>query len=59
MDNRPNQTSPPTGSDSRQPYEKPTIVHRERLESIAGDCQTTHQVNGKTGEGDNCTFIGS
>ena len=39
----------------RMAYEKPAVVYRELLESIAGTCDTNDPVNGKTGSGDNCT----
>jgi hypothetical protein len=35
------------------PYQKPSVVHRELMESIAGTCDTNEPVNGKTGSGDN------
>lgn len=41
------------------PYEKPAVVHRELMESIAGTCDSTDPVNGKTGVGDNCTVANS
>ena len=41
------------------PYEKPAVVHRELMESIAGTCDTADPVNGKTGSGDNCTTTNS
>jgi hypothetical protein len=44
---------------NRKAYEKPAVSHREVMESIAGGCDSTHPVNGKTGVGDNCTSIGS
>jgi hypothetical protein len=47
------------GREERLAYEKPAIVHRELLESIAGTCDTSDPVNGKTGSGDNCTTANS
>jgi hypothetical protein len=41
------------------PYEKPAVVHRELMESIAGMCDSQDPVNGKTGAGDNCTVTNS
>ena len=43
----------------KQPYEKPAVVHRELMESIAGVCDTNDPVNGKVGTTDNCTVTSS
>lgn len=43
----------------KQPYEKPAVVHRQVMESIAGACSDTDPTNGKTGTGDTCTFTQS
>ena len=43
----------------KQPYQKPAVVHRELMESIAGTCDTNDPVNGKVGTGDNCTVTSS
>jgi hypothetical protein len=43
----------------KMPYEKPAVVHRELMESIAGMCDSQDPVNGKTGAGDNCTVTNS
>jgi hypothetical protein len=40
-------------------YEKPAIVHRELMESIAGACDSAEPVVGKTGTADQCTFLNS
>jgi hypothetical protein len=37
------------------PYEKPAVIHRELMESIAGTCDANDTVNGNTGSGENCT----
>ncbi|MGH2536908.1 MAG: hypothetical protein ACRDHL_05920 [Candidatus Promineifilaceae bacterium] len=46
-------------SPEKRPYEKPAVVHREVLESIAGTCDTSDPVNGKTGTDDACTVLSS
>jgi hypothetical protein len=44
----------------RKPYEKPEVVHRQKLETLAqGACVDADPINGKTGTGDTCTFINS
>ena len=43
----------------KAPYEKPEVIHRELLESIAGTCDAADPINGKTGTGDDCTTISS
>jgi hypothetical protein len=45
--------------DKKSTYEKPAVVHRELMESIAGTCDAQDPVNGKTGVGDNCTVTNS
>jgi hypothetical protein len=44
---------------NKLPYEKPAVIHRELMESIAGTCDANDPVNGKTGSGDNCTTTNS
>ncbi|GAG03121.1 unnamed protein product [marine sediment metagenome] len=46
-------------SDNKSVYEKPAVIHRELMESIAGTCDTGDPVNGKTGVDDNCTVVNS
>jgi hypothetical protein len=46
-------------SDEKKVYEKPAVVHRQLMESIAGTCDAQDPVNGKTGTGDNCTNTSS
>jgi hypothetical protein len=46
-------------STPKQSYEKPAVIHRELMESIAGTCDTSDPVNGKTGTGDTCTNLQS
>ena len=48
-----------SGNSIRKPYEKPAILHRELIESIAGLCESGNPINAKTGVGDPCTVIGS
>lgn len=43
---------------TKMSYEKPAVVHRELMESIAGVCDTQDPVNGKT-TGDECTVANS
>jgi hypothetical protein len=43
----------------KKTYERPAVIHRELMESIAGTCDTTDPVNGKTGVGDTCTTTSS
>ncbi|HET6444174.1 MAG TPA: hypothetical protein VFI27_06285 [candidate division Zixibacteria bacterium] len=45
--------------ENKSVYEKPAIIHRELMESIAGTCDSSDPVNGKTGTDDNCTFLSS
>jgi hypothetical protein len=45
--------------ENKSAYEKPAIVHRELMESIAGACDTSEPVVGKTGTADECTFLNS
>jgi hypothetical protein len=45
--------------DPKKSYEKPAVIHRELMESIAGTCDTQDPVNGKTGTGDTCTVASS
>jgi hypothetical protein len=44
---------------NKKPYQKPAVIHRELMESIAGTCDAQDPVNGKTGSGDNCTVTSS
>ena len=40
----------------KKTYEKPAVIHRELMESIAGVCDTQDPVNGKEGAPtDTCT----
>jgi len=61
MTSRPKPKSSNNHSDNsiRKPYEKPAILHRELIESIAGLCEPGNPINAKTGIGDPCTVIGS
>ena len=43
----------------KKSYEKPAVVHREFMESIAGVCDEQDPVNGKTGTLDTCTTLSS
>lgn len=43
----------------KKTYERPAVIHRELMESIAGVCDTQDPVNGKTGTGDTCTTTSS
>ena len=45
--------------ENKSAYEKPAFVHRELMESIAGACDTSEPVVGKTGTADDCTFLNS
>jgi hypothetical protein len=45
--------------DNKSVYEKPAVIHRELMESIAGTCDSQDPVNGKTGVDDNCTITSS
>jgi hypothetical protein len=46
-------------SPEKKTYEKPAVVHREPMETIAGTCDGSDPVNGKTGVADQCTMIGT
>ena len=48
-----------SSNEQKKPYEKPAIVHRQVMESVAGACEAADPVNGKTGSGDNCTSTSS
>jgi hypothetical protein len=45
--------------DNKSVYEKPAVIHRELMESIAGTCDSQDPVNGKTGIDDECTVVNS
>ena len=45
--------------EEKMTYEKPAIIHRQVMESIAGACSDQDPVNGKTGVDDTCTFLNS
>ena len=45
--------------ENKSTYEKPAIIHRELMESVAGTCDSADPVNGKTGTGDTCTTLSS
>jgi hypothetical protein len=45
--------------EKKEAYEKPAVIHRQVMESIAGACSDSDPVNGKTGTGDNCTVLNS
>ncbi|MGB3713794.1 MAG: hypothetical protein WA996_05120 [Candidatus Promineifilaceae bacterium] len=45
--------------DSKSFYEKPAVIHRELMESIAGTCDSSDPVNGKVGVDDECTVVNS
>ncbi len=45
--------------ESKSVYEKPAVIHRELMESIAGTCDSSDPVNGKTGVDDECTVVNS
>jgi hypothetical protein len=45
--------------ENKSVYEKPAIIHRELMESIAGTCDSTEPVVGKTGVEDECQFLNS
>ncbi|MCA9990589.1 MAG: hypothetical protein H6666_08345 [Ardenticatenaceae bacterium] len=45
--------------EEKMTYEKPAVIHRQVMESIAGACSDADPVNGKTGDGDTCTQINS
>jgi hypothetical protein len=40
-------------------YEKPAVIHRQLMESVAGTCDATDPTNGKTGTNDDCTYLSS
>lgn len=41
----------------KKAYEKPAVIHRQVMESVAGACQVSGGVNGKAGAP--CTVISS
>lgn len=43
----------------KKPYEKPAVIHRQKMESVAGACEAGDPINGKTGAGDACTAVSS
>lgn len=45
--------------ENKSAYEKPAVVHRELMESIAGACDTAEPQIGKTGTADECTYLNS
>lgn len=45
-------------TDEKMTYEKPAVIHRQVMESIAGACEENDPVNGKMG-GTECTVINS
>ena len=51
--------SQPTAKNEKLAYEKPAVIYRQVMESVAGACSETDPTNGKTGSGDNCTFTQS
>lgn len=45
---------------SKAAYEKPEVIHRQVMETIAGACSQTDPINGKVGGAtDQCTFLSS
>gem|GEM_PF-2182783 len=48
-----------TPTDEKMTYEKPAVIHRQVMESIAGACEEADPNNGKTGVNDMCTTINS
>jgi hypothetical protein len=46
-------------SEAKMVYEKPAVIHRQLMESVAGTCDAANPTNGKTGEGDPCTIVSS
>jgi len=44
---------------AKKTYEKPAIVHRQILESIAGACPVADPTNGKTGGDGACVVVNS
>ncbi|MCA9983299.1 MAG: hypothetical protein KDE09_05525 [Anaerolineales bacterium] len=48
-----------TKNQEKKAYEKPAVVHRQLLESVAGACEAGDPINGKTGSGDTCTVANS
>lgn len=44
---------------SKKTYEKPAVVYRQVMETVAGACSDADPTNGKTGTGDTCTFTQS
>ena len=45
--------------ENKSTYEKPAIIHRELMESVAGACDTQDPINGKTGTPEDCTILNS
>jgi len=45
--------------EEKMTYEKPAVIHRQVMESIAGACSDADPTNGKTGDGDLCTTTNS
>lgn len=43
----------------KKTYEKPAVIHRQVMESVAGACSEQDPTNGKTGSGDLCTITSS
>ena len=49
-------------NEGRKAYEKPAVVHRQELLAkgqFQGVCVEADPINGKTGQGDTCTFLQS
>ena len=42
--------------DAKKIYEKPAVVHRQIMESIAGACECNDVYNSKTGDPGYCDF---
>ncbi|HSH03068.1 MAG TPA: hypothetical protein VLL52_11165 [Anaerolineae bacterium] len=43
-------------SEDKKPYEKPAVIHRQIMETVAGACSDADPTNGKVGDGsDMCT----
>jgi hypothetical protein len=51
--------SKPKVKKEKSAYEKPAVIHRQVMESVAGACSDADPINGKTGVGDQCTQISS
>ena len=45
--------------ENKPTYEKPAVIHRELMESVAGTCDAEQPVVGKTGTDDECSFTNS